>query len=199
IGIAKNRQATIFQAFSQADNSINKTYGGTGLGLTISNNLLKHMKSNLVLESDIGQGSTFYFDMELDYNESAESIIISSNIKKVLLIETNQTISKIIENLLTSRGIETIMHENFISASALFEKEKDLDLLLVDYNQLNNSEKARLGELSISTPIILMHSVSKNENELMEFEKHTSVNRLLKPFTPESLFHTISELDENVG
>ncbi len=199
IGIPKNRQATIFQAFSQADNSINKTYGGTGLGLTISNNLLKHMKSNLVLESDTGVGSTFYFDMEMDHKEFADALVISSHIKKVLLVETNQTISKIIENLLSYRGIETIMYEDFISASALLEKEKSFDLLIVDYNQLSNIEKGRLGELSISTPIILMHSVSKNENELMEFEKHTSVNRLLKPFTPESLFHTISELDQNVG
>lgn len=198
IGIAKNRQATIFQAFSQADNSINKTYGGTGLGLTISNNLLKHMNSNLAIDSDIGQGSMFYFDMELDYKESAEVLIISSNIKKVLLIERNQTISKMIEKLLSYRGIETIMYTDFSSASALLE-EKNFDLLLVDYNQLNNKEKARLGELSITTPIILMHSVSKNENELMEFEKHKSVNRLLKPFTPESLFHTISELDQNMG
>lgn len=199
IGIAKNRQATIFQAFSQADNSINKTYGGTGLGLTISNKILKQMNSNLAIDSDIGQGSTFYFDMEMDYKESADAINISSHIKKVLLIEANLTISTIIKKLLTSRNIKTIEHKDFISASAILDEENDFDLLLVDYNQLNNSEKARLGELSISTPIILMHSVSKNENELMEFEKHKSVNRLLKPFTPESLFHTITELHENVG
>lgn len=200
IGIAQNRQATIFQAFSQADNSINKTYGGTGLGLTISNNILRQMGSNLILDSDIGQGSDFYFDMELHYNgDATEAIVIPSHIQKVLLIESNLTISALIKNLLAHRNIETIHYPDFESASTFWQEENSCDLLMVDYNQLNNAEKRNLYKLSNTTPIILMHSVSKNENELMEFEKYKNVNRLLKPFTPESLYHTISELDQNVS
>src|SRR5690606_28437249 len=65
IGIAEEKQDKIFQAFTQEDSSISKRYGGTGLGLTISNNLLKYMDSNLQLLSEAGNGATFFFDLEV--------------------------------------------------------------------------------------------------------------------------------------
>jgi PAS domain S-box-containing protein len=64
IGIKKANQEKIFQAFSQEDNSMTKKFGGTGLGLTISNQLLNLMESHLQLESEFGKGSCFFFDVE---------------------------------------------------------------------------------------------------------------------------------------
>lgn len=64
IGIKKANQEKIFQAFSQEDNSMTKKFGGTGLGLTISNQLLNLMDSHLQLESEYGIGSCFFFDVE---------------------------------------------------------------------------------------------------------------------------------------
>ncbi|WP_209330582.1 histidine kinase N-terminal 7TM domain-containing protein [Lunatimonas salinarum] len=63
IGIPEEKQAMIFEAFSQADASTTKKYGGTGLGLTISNRLLNLMGSKLVLQSEEGRGSVFYFEL----------------------------------------------------------------------------------------------------------------------------------------
>ena len=65
IGIAPKNQQKIFEAFAQVDASNTKKFGGTGLGLTISNKLLKLMESELHLESEIGKGSTFSFDISL--------------------------------------------------------------------------------------------------------------------------------------
>lgn len=62
-GIAKKNQKKIFNAFVQEDTSITKTYGGTGLGLTISDQILDLMKSKLKLTSEIGKGTAFYFDI----------------------------------------------------------------------------------------------------------------------------------------
>ena len=70
IGIDPANQQRIFEAFAQADTSSTKKYGGTGLGLTISNDLLSLMGSKLQLESEAGKGSVFYFDLE---HEKAES------------------------------------------------------------------------------------------------------------------------------
>ena len=70
IGIDPANQQRIFEAFAQADTSSTKKYGGTGLGLTISNELLSLMGSKLQLESEAGKGSVFYFDLE---HEKAES------------------------------------------------------------------------------------------------------------------------------
>ncbi|WP_243694671.1 PAS domain S-box protein [Flavobacterium psychrotolerans] len=64
IGIKKTNQEKIFEAFSQEDSSTTKKFGGTGLGLTISNQLLHLMNSRLQLESNFGKGSTFFFDVE---------------------------------------------------------------------------------------------------------------------------------------
>ncbi|CAG5074612.1 Sensor histidine kinase RcsC [Dyadobacter sp. CECT 9623] len=65
IGIATGKQNKIFSAFSQADSTTTKKYGGTGLGLTISNKLLDMMGSRLQLSSAEGEGSTFFFDLSM--------------------------------------------------------------------------------------------------------------------------------------
>jgi signal transduction histidine kinase len=65
IGIPKDKHHVIFQPFSQADGSMSRRYGGTGLGLTISNQLVTLMGGKLWLESEVGQGSTFLFSIPL--------------------------------------------------------------------------------------------------------------------------------------
>ena len=66
IGIEEKNQHKIFEAFTQEDTSITRKFGGTGLGLTISNKLLSLMNSKLELISNVGKGSTFYFDISFE-------------------------------------------------------------------------------------------------------------------------------------
>lgn len=65
IGIAEDKITTIFQAFSQADNSISREFGGTGLGLSISSQYITMMHSQLKVKSELGKGSLFYFRLKL--------------------------------------------------------------------------------------------------------------------------------------
>ncbi|MFV8341861.1 PAS domain S-box protein [Flavobacterium sp. XS2P39] len=75
IGILEENKKKIFQAFSQEDSSTTRKFGGTGLGLTISNQLLGLMNSRLQVDSIIEMGSTFYFDLDLEIsNQTAENI-----------------------------------------------------------------------------------------------------------------------------
>ena len=106
IGIKKEFQEQIFHAFSQGDNSTTRKFGGTGLGLTISNQLLSLMDSKLCLESEYGKGSEFYFDivlktsMRINKNETLEkaNIVIQTRKKidfgqenyKILIVEDNK-------------------------------------------------------------------------------------------------------------
>jgi signal transduction histidine kinase/DNA-binding response OmpR family regulator len=71
VGIADENKEKIFKAFEQEDISITKKYGGTGLGLTISNQLLALMGTHLLLKSELGKGSTFYFDLMLKTESEA--------------------------------------------------------------------------------------------------------------------------------
>ncbi|MDX1957476.1 MAG: ATP-binding protein [Leptospiraceae bacterium] len=72
IGISKDKLNKIFEAFSQEDSSTSRKYGGTGLGLTISNSLLYLMNSKLKLISEQGKGSTFYFSLNLMVDRETE-------------------------------------------------------------------------------------------------------------------------------
>lgn len=74
IGISKSNLKKIFQAFSQEDNSITRKYGGTGLGLTISNRILQLMNSKLTVQSVLGEGSTFSFNLESVVGEEPQKI-----------------------------------------------------------------------------------------------------------------------------
>lgn len=69
IGIAKEKQAHIFEAFSQADSSTTRKFGGTGLGLSICSRLVSLMGSTIELKSDLGVGSEFYFDLKVRHFE----------------------------------------------------------------------------------------------------------------------------------
>lgn len=128
IGILEKNQKKIFKAFSQEDSSTTRKFGGTGLGLTISNQLLALMESRLQLKSKIDHGSTFYFDINL--NISHKSInekyqIVSktrskeydldyySSQKKVsiLIVEDNKVNMLLLKTILKNLNINTIIYE----------------------------------------------------------------------------------------
>ena len=70
IGIAPEQQQKIFEAFAQADMSTSRRYGGTGLGLSISERLVKLMNGKIWLESEVGQGSKFHFEVSFERSQS---------------------------------------------------------------------------------------------------------------------------------
>lgn len=148
IGIRKDKQLKIFDAFSQEDNSISKKFGGTGLGLTISNQLLALMKSHLELESEINEGSEFSFILEVKYsNEKAEILdnnnsfeqnidennSISKEMKTIFLVEDNQ-INMLLAKTLVKRILPNADIVELVNGKEAVEKVKKIlpDLILMD-------------------------------------------------------------------
>jgi two-component system, sensor histidine kinase and response regulator len=104
IGIPKEKQCQIFQAFEQADSSITRTYGGTGLGLAISSKIVALMNGKLELESQQGSGSTFYFTVHFDLAPEQERHVsrptASLRDLRVLVVDDNQTNLRILTEIL---------------------------------------------------------------------------------------------------
>jgi PAS domain S-box-containing protein len=148
IGIKEENQTKIFEAFSQEDISTTKRFGGTGLGLTISNKLLSLMNSKLALVSEFGKGSTFGFRIKTNYvpedeviQENEKSIldivtvyeVVSVESKLVYLVEDN-SINMLLAKTLTKKIIPNAEIVELVNGQLAVDacKTKLPDLILMD-------------------------------------------------------------------
>lgn len=138
IGIPVENQPTVFEKFQQVDSSsTKKRYHGTGLGLTICKNFIEMMKGTIWLESKVGQGSTFYFTLELEESSEPSPIFEQDMIEvnlpslSVLLAEDNSLNQKFVAHLLTNAGHKVQVAENGIEAVTAAMKNK-FDLVIMD-------------------------------------------------------------------
>lgn len=182
IGINKSIQNNIFKAFVQEETSTRRKFGGTGLGLTISNKLLALMNSRLELESKKHEGSNFFFSIEVkksDENKKTDELYIGKielpkilEVKKILIVEDNKInmfliktlVKKIIPNAVIVEGTDGN------EAIAAYEKET-FDIILIDVQMpnLNGYEATmhiRTLENSDKIPIIAITAgILKEERE----------------------------------
>ena len=107
IGIPVDKQSEVFEAFKQADGSLSRKYGGTGLGLTISARLVEKMNGRIWVESEVGKGSRFHFTAQfgLQTAPARKSTVANPEILRglqVLVVDDNATNRKILEKLLSA-------------------------------------------------------------------------------------------------
>jgi len=139
IGIAPEKCASIFEAFTQADTSTTRHYGGTGLGLSITSRLVGLMEGKIWVESDLGAGSTFFVDIPLRL--PAEPVTVHFDParivgKRALIIDDNEVNRRIFREMLMRWGLQV---EEEPSALALLKNlakrtGQGFDLLVIDYH-----------------------------------------------------------------
>jgi CheY-like chemotaxis protein len=142
IGIAKEKFGAIFDAFSQADTSTTRIYGGTGLGLTICSRLVGMMGGKIWVESEPGRGSEFHFTARFGIaspKEATGTINVSSQVLpgvKVLIVDDNATNRRILENMLRNWGMKPTLAEDGMHAlrelSSAIERNDPYGLILTD-------------------------------------------------------------------
>jgi PAS domain S-box-containing protein len=125
IGIPQDRQEKIFEAFSQADGSTSRKFGGTGLGLTISTRLVGMMGGRIWVQSEPGKGSTFHFTCWLGVQEQASApdpvdITQLCNIP-VLIVDDNFTNRKVLEGILSRWGMNATVVDGGEAAIEVME------------------------------------------------------------------------------
>ena len=122
IGIAKEKLHDIFEAFSQADGSTTRRFGGTGRGLTISTRLAQAMGGRIWVESELGAGSAFHFDVVLPPGDPA---VISAGVNApfenvtALIVDDNATNRRILTGMLKSWNVTPVLASNAPEALAL--------------------------------------------------------------------------------
>lgn len=207
IGIHPDKLDKIFEAFAQEDSSTTKKYGGTGLGLTISNKLLNLMDTSLQLESVLGEGSTFYFDIKLkvEYADVEEWDNIT-DIKNVLIVDDNINNRMILRQMLSLNKINSTEAANGIEALKTLSEKNNFDVIIMDYHMpimdgIETIKKIRENFQASNTlqPIILLYSSSDDEKILKACEEYKVNYRLVKPIKMKDLFQAFNNLNTKNG
>jgi len=175
IGISKEHLSVIFDDFSQADNTTTRKYGGSGLGLTISQKLVQLMGGKIKVNSELNKGSEFSFTLTLNRTEyhhtekRNESISSHRQLSKVLLVEDDRVNQMVAKKMLIKLNCEILVAANGKEAVQLYS-EDHFDLVFMDVQMpiMNGIEATRLirENFKSTTPIIaLTANVMKDDRE----------------------------------
>lgn len=200
IGINTEKQAEIFNAFSQEDGSITKRYGGTGLGLTISNQILALAGSVLQVESDQGKGSDFFFDIQFDTEEEEYDLSLT-DIKRVLIVDDNQNNRKILKRMMERKNIEVVECDSGLKALLLVMDKCEFDVIIMDYHMpiMDGIETIRkmkniIPDSTSIAPYVVLYSSSDDTNLQDACDELQIENRLVKPIRMKQMYQVLSTL-----
>lgn len=213
VGINKKDTSKLFEAFEQQDISTTRKHGGTGLGLTITNQLIELMGGQLLLDSQINKGSKFYFS--LSFEKVSKSVKQSTSIGnfqkkpsplgdyKVLVAEDNKINQLVIVKMLNILGINSVLAKDGKEAYELFLLE-DFDLVLMDIHmpKLNGLEATNMikahSKYAISKPPIIAITASAFEEDRDEALSKGMDDFITKPVLFKVLVYTMKKYLPNL-
>ncbi|NEP56557.1 MAG: PAS domain S-box protein [Symploca sp. SIO2G7] len=205
IGLAPAQIETLFEAFTQADLSISRKYSGTGLGLAISQRLVRLMGGNIRVESELGRGSNFYFEIELGYVPEITTLqlceITDLRGLKSLVVDDNQLSQDALVHVLESFSFRTT------SASSGFEAldylrqapaSDPFELVVIDWHMpeidgIETVKKIKTDSCLSHMPRIMMTTADEPEDIWQLAEQVEVKNILPKPISRSNLFEAIQK------
>ena len=206
IGISPDRVEHVFESFEQAEAGTARKYGGTGLGLTISRNLVHLLGGELRVSSEVGTGTTFSFIIPLQIPEQTE-IAVTPRLdeahskqlagKRILVAEDNEINQKVVDHVLQKAGIVATIVNNGKEAADHLEAGEEFDMVILDLRMplMDGFQTAVYirEKLKLSLPIIAM-TASALRNEREKCMQLGMNGYLTKPFSPPLLFELIHQL-----
>nr|WP_319495250.1 response regulator [uncultured Desulfobacter sp.] len=203
IGLTQEQQDKLFQAFSQADATTTRKYGGTGLGLFISKSLVEMMNGRIRVESEYGQGTTFIFAVRLK-RVGSQTLTSRFNLadkqkKKVLVVDDNANARTVLEKMLKAMSFEVSQADSAEAGLAELQMARKqgspFDLVFMDWlmpgmDGLQASEKIKT-TLEEKVPSVIMVSAYAREELLQKVDQLGLDGCLTKPVSPSSLSDSI--------
>jgi signal transduction histidine kinase len=198
IGIEKDNYQKIFKKFSQADNKTSRKYGGTGLGLVITQRLLHLLGSDIAFDSELGMGSNFYFTLSLpvvSHSQTIESQAIKESYEeinlrglKVLLVEDNLINIKIAQKIMQKWDVEVDLAENGLVALDKFA-QNSYHIILMDLSMPVMDGYEATTEIRKTDKLIPIIALSASASfGYLDRALQIGINEyIIKPFNPKVL------------
>ncbi|EMD0369450.1 two-component sensor histidine kinase BarA, partial [Salmonella enterica] len=195
IGIPERDQSRLFQAFRQADASISRRHGGTGLGLVITQKLVNEMGGDISFHSQPNRGSTFWFHINLDLNPN---VIIDGPStaclagKRLAYVEPNATAAQCTLDLLSDTPVEVVYSPTF---SALPLAHYDIMILSVPvtFREPLTMQHERLAKAASMTDFLLLALPCHAQINAEKLKQGGAAACLLKPLTSTRLLPALTE------
>ena len=203
VGLTREQIGRLFQAFTQADTSTTRKFGGTGLGLTISKRLVNMMQGEIRVESEPGEGSAFIFTtvFGLGREKDQSRFIPSPDLRgmKALVVDDNATSREILEGILASFSFKPTLvasGEEGLTELAGADANDPYELVIMDYRMpgMNGIEAARRIKQSTQLsriPAVVMVTNYGGETIMQQADEAGLDGFLLKPVNPSVLFDAI--------
>ncbi|POZ61465.1 PAS domain S-box protein [Chromobacterium alticapitis] len=210
IGIAPEQLARIFDGFTQAEASTTRRFGGTGLGLVISKRLIELMGGQLQVESQLGHGSRFWFELALEMSDETPLVptpAVAKDSLRILVVDDNPLAGEILVNTIKQLGWRAEYAEGGEEALAcarrLADKGERYDVALMDWRMpqmdgLGVAERMRRELAGDRPPVIIMVTAFGREvlAEAVDKQNAPFSDFLTKPVTPQQL---VDVVERSVG
>lgn len=196
IGITKEKQENMFESFSQGSIQINRKYGGTGLGLSIVKGLIDILKGKIYLKSELGKGSTFFFEIPMEHTDEAISekkVQYFKDVKdvdleniKILVVEDNKINQMITKKILNKMKLHCDLIDNGEEAVDMV-KNNNYDVVLMDIHMpgISGLEATRIIRTFDKELTIFALTAVTLEDKMHEFDEAGFDDIISKPFKQE--------------
>lgn len=202
IGIPPNRYNEIFESFYQVDNSLSRHYQGLGIGLSICKGLLNMMGGRISVDSQVGAGSTFTFDIPAQmpqlstdlYSQISKAVDTNPFDGNILLISDNNDDIQLITHFLNTCGCKTLVARTYRQAYEMYNDNRDVAFVLLDLGLPgSNTLAVELPQIDISVTIII---IAQPHTEASILASAPIVGRTIitRPITTDSVADAINNL-----
>ncbi len=203
IGLTEEQRGKLFSAFSQADASTTRKYGGTGLGLTISKKLVEMMEGEIGVDSEPGRGSTFHFTARFGVQTEQRRLAVASEDARglrILVVDDNASAREILQNILASLKFDASAVASGGEAIGELEQaqleHKPYGLVLMDWmmpgmDGVETIKRIRGDSKLAQTPAFVMVTAYSRDELLARAEGVQIDGVLVKPVSPSTLLDSI--------